>query len=94
MGVGVRMFPKYLDGAKALFYSNKNEYGNILYTDGSIYAEIQYYAICRYESDSILYLFSCDSKFNVVGDIDCATLEDCKEIAKNKTSVEIFGHKL
>lgn len=88
------MFPKYLDGAEVIFYTNENEYGDIFYNDGRIYAKVKYYAICRYESDEKLYLFSCDAQFNVVADIDCSTLEDCKEITKNKSSIDIYWHKL
>ena len=75
------MFPVYLDNAKVLYYTVKNDYGQVLYTDGSVASVICYYAICKYDNDDRIYLFGCDEKQEVVSDYECDSIEECKDCA-------------
>lgn len=75
------MFPKALDGATVLYFTEKGNYGKILYTTGEVAAYIHYLAICKYENDNAYYLFDCDSHFEVVGDSVWNSIEECMSVA-------------
>ena len=75
------MFPDYLDGAKVLEYTGKGHFG--FFTDydennDPVEKEICYFAICRYEGGGF-YVFSCDSRFDVLTDSCLDTVKQCKE---------------
>lgn len=77
------MFPNYLDGARVLFYSQKDVFGKVNYSTGEKYSDIKYLAICRYGNNKEYYLFSCNEDFEVVGDFSFDSVEECKEVAGN-----------
>lgn len=77
------MFPKVLDGARVLFYTPKEYFGDILYTTGEIAARVYYLAICKYENSGTYCLFQCDSKFEVEGDSAWDSLEECMSAASS-----------
>lgn len=78
------MFPNYLDGAKVLEYTEKEDYGDLTDYDENdipIEKEISYFAICRYETGGY-YLFSCDCQYEVLNDSYFDTIEQCKSCRK------------
>ena len=77
------MFPNYLDGARVLFYSQKDVFGKVNYSTGEKYSDINYLAICRYGNNAEYYLFDCNEDFEVVGDYPFDSVEECKEAAQN-----------
>lgn len=80
------MFPNQLDNANVLFYTDRNNYGVITYTDGKVAHRVSYLAICKYNDDENYYLFSCDECFNVVADSVWTSVEKCMSIAKQQYS--------
>lgn len=72
-----------LDGAKILMISDKGHY-HYIKTCGSddTGIEISYYAICKYDNDSRIYLFSCDENMSVEGDTDFNSIDDAMECAE------------
>jgi len=78
-GVNVETeFPDELDGAKVLFWARLPEKETLYYTDGRVWAEIGYYAICKYEKDKSYYLFKCDACLEVQSDSIFDSEEECK----------------
>ena len=76
------LFPKELDQAKVLFYTPKDNYGYIYYSNGEIAVHIQYLAICKYQSEKEeYYLFSCDENYEVQGDSVWNSIEECMGVA-------------
>jgi hypothetical protein len=75
------MFPKELNGAQVLYFSQKENYGEILFITGEIAAHVHYLAICKYKNDSTYYLFDCDGNFDVVGDSVWDSIEKCMSVA-------------
>lgn len=77
------MFPNELDGAKVLFYTEKEDFGTVNYPNGEICDYITYLAICTYPNASKdYYLFYCDDKYEVITDNLFNSLEDCKKCAE------------
>ena len=73
-------FPKELDGAKVLYYTDKANYGEVRYPDGTICDYISYLAICVYPKDQSYYVFGCDEDYEVVSDDLWDSVEECKKI--------------
>ena len=48
-------FPKILDGACVLYYTQHDYYGTVRYTTGEIADHICYLVICEYENDTQYY---------------------------------------
>ncbi|CAG7658785.1 hypothetical protein ACFQI7_36685 [Paenibacillus allorhizosphaerae] len=83
------MIPTELDGAKVIQHTSNsmaNHYGvvGILSDSKEILDQlpITAMAICQYEESNKYYLFSCDTKWEVIGDFDFDTLEDAVSSAK------------
>lgn len=71
-------FPKILDNAKVLFYTPKDDYGEIYYTNSEIADYIKYLAICKYQNDKEeYYLFKCDENFEVASDSVWESIDEC-----------------
>ena len=82
------MFPKTLDGAEVIYYTEKNNFGSRYYTTGEIYDQVCYLAICKYPNTSNeFYLFECNDSFEVISD----TLEETI-LACVKSASDIFGN--
>ncbi len=63
-------FPKELDGAKVLYYTDKGNFEPVYYTGGAVAHNVFYLAICKYDNDDSYYLFHIDENMEVVTD-DC-----------------------
>ena len=78
------MFPKILDGAKVLYYTPKDSYGEIHYTTGEVAEYVNYLAICQYSSaKEEYYLFRCNEEFEVVGDSVWNSIDECMAVANS-----------
>ena len=76
------MFPNTLDNAKVLYYTPKDDFGEIYYTDGKVADYIKYLAICKYQNrKEEYYLFRCDENFEVVEDSVWNSIEECMGVA-------------
>ena len=73
-------FPDTLDGAKVFFWAQLPEKETLYYEDGGVWAEIAYYAICKYKNLETCYLFKCDGNFEVRSDWDFLSENDCKNV--------------
>ncbi|MBE6790622.1 MAG: hypothetical protein E7535_05460 [Ruminococcaceae bacterium] len=76
-------FPKILDGARVLYYTQQDYYGTVRYTTGEIAEYIRYLVICKYEKDAQYYLFGCNAEYEVVSDFPSVSVEQCMLIAEN-----------
>lgn len=78
------MFPKILDKAKVLYYTPKDDFGCIFYTNGDVAHHVKYLAICKYPSENKeYYLFRCDENYEVVGDSVWDSIEECMAVANS-----------
>ena len=72
-------FPKQLDGAKVLYFTDRSEFEPVYNLGGEIAHSVCYLAIVKYENDEAYYLFHCDESLDVVAD-DCFwNIEQCKQ---------------
>ena len=78
------MFPKQLDGAAVLYYTDKDDFGVVSNTDGTDAEYVCHLSICKYENDDRYYLFLCDKNYEVVTDDLLDTLEECFESAHHR----------
>ena len=79
-----------LDGANVLMISDKGSYYYIktLGSDDDG-VEICYFAICRYDNDSKIFLFSCDENMSVEGDSDFDHINEAVECAESWSGTPI-----
>lgn len=78
------MFPKILDGAKVLYHTPKDSYGEIYYTTGELAEFVKYLAICQYpNAKEEYYLFRCNEECEVVGDSVWESIDKCMAIANS-----------
>ena len=77
------MFPKILDGAEVLFYTEKADFGNMHYTTGEIAAYFRYLAICKYENKEGYYLFKCNENIEVESDFLFDSIKECMSYAED-----------
>lgn len=88
------MFPEKLDGAKVLYYTPKDDYGNIYYSNGDIADSIHFLAICKYQNEKEeYYLFRCDENYEVVGDSVWNSADDCMKTANSSHGGNILWIK-
>lgn len=73
------MFPRELDGAEVLFYTDKADFGQ-LEEEGKSARAIAYLAIAR-KSDAAYYLMLCDAEYSVIADHCFPHIEWCKTMA-------------
>ena len=86
------VFPRILDGAKVLYYTEKNDFGVVANVDGSDAEYICYLAVCQYPNDTGYYLFLCDKNYEVVTDDLWDSIEQCFEMARYRKD-HIIWHK-
>ena len=74
-------FPKTLDGAKVLFLTETGTDFGVVDTlnDGTV--AIMALAIAQYDNSQGTYLFACDKKWNVVGDLLYDSINEAKKDA-------------
>ena len=78
------MFPKELDGAEVLSYTDKDDFGMIANTDGTDAEYICYLSIYKYKCDDKYYLFLCNENYEVVSDDLLYPVEECFEFARRR----------
>ena len=76
------MFPKTLDDATVLFYTEKGNYGAVNSATGEVSDRVYFLAICRYENANEYYLFGCDENYAVVSDSLWGSVEECQRVAE------------
>ena len=74
------MFPRELDGAEVLFYTDKADFGE-LEEEGKSARVIAYLAIAQKPGDSACYLMLCDADYCVIADHSFTAVEWCKTMA-------------
>ena len=74
------MFPRELNGANVLFYTDKADYGE-LEEEGKDARAIAYLAIAKKPGDSVCYLMLCDAEYGVIADHSFPAVEWCKTMA-------------
>lgn len=72
-------FPRELDGAKVLFYTDKGHFSPVLYPGGAVADYVFYLAICKYSDSNEYYIFHCNESFEVVADDCLSNLKMCKK---------------
>ena len=80
-------FPKALDGAKVLYYTDRDVFEPVYYPGGEIAHKVFYLAVCKYESDEAYYVFHCDESLNVVADDCFPSIEDCQRYTEKSSIV-------
>lgn len=85
-------FPKELDGAKVLYYTEKGDFEPIYHAGGEIAHKVFYLAICKYDSDKDYCIFHVDENLKVVADGCLESLEACRKFM-NEYSVAYHTHK-
>ena len=71
-------FPRALDGAKVLYYTDRGDFDAVYWAGGQAVADyVSYLAICAYPGDKDVYLFHCDKNYKVVADNCLDTVEQC-----------------
>ena len=75
------MFPKLLDGAKVLWFTEKADFG-ILEEEGKEDRAISYLAIAQKPGDPACYLMLCDGEYAVITDHSFPSVEWCKTMAE------------
>lgn len=74
------MFPRELNGADVLFYTDKADYGE-LEEEGKDARAIAYLAIAKKPGDPAYYLMLCDADYGVIADHSFPAVEWCKTMA-------------
>ena len=72
-------FPRELDGAKVLYYTDRGTFPPVYFSGGEMAHKIYYLAICKYENDEAYYLFHCDESLKVVADNCFQSVDTCKQ---------------
>jgi len=79
-----------LDGADVLMISDFGHYHYIkTVSSDDAGVEVCYYAICKYENDDGIYLFSCDVNMSVVGDSLFDSEDDAVQCAERWAETSI-----
>lgn len=87
-------FPKTLDDAEVLFFTPKDDFGEVYYATGEVADYIKYMAICRYEGvKEEYYLFRCDENYEVVSDSVWGSIDECMEVANSSHGGDILWIK-
>jgi hypothetical protein len=87
--------PVYIDGAKVLkwAWSGLRPFGIVSNEDGSEEDEIYGLAICKYESSTDVYRFSCDKNWATVQDGVYKNIEDAIALLPDQyKNVEVYWH--
>ena len=74
------MFPRELEGAEVLLYTDKADFGE-LEEEGKNARAIAYLAIAHKQEDPACYLMLCDADYSVIADHSFPSVEWCKTMA-------------
>ena len=72
-------FPKELDGAKGLYFTERGVFEPVYHSGGEVAHNVAYLAICKYDNDEAYYIFHCDESLEVVADGCWDNIELCKK---------------
>lgn len=72
-------FPKELDGAKVLYFTEKGVFDPVYYAGGGTANKVCYLAICTYGKDNDFYIFDINENLEVVADGCFDSLEACRK---------------
>ena len=84
------MFPENLDGAKVLYYTQQDCYGETKLPNGEIADKYCYLVICKYSDDESYYLFCCNENYEVVSDSVWGSADECMNIAASSYKENIL----
>ncbi len=88
-----RDFPRELDNAQVLYYTEPGDFGAVYWAGGQAVADyVSYLAICVYPGDHTVYLFSCDKNFEVVADSCLDTVEQGLQVGRD-INPNVVWHK-
>jgi hypothetical protein len=71
-------FPKVLDGAAVLAFTDRGDFAPVYYVGGGIADRVLYLAVCKYENHPAYYVFHLDEDLEVVADSYFSSREDCR----------------
>lgn len=80
-------FPKKLDGAKVLYYTDKGSFVPVRDSGGEIAHRVAYLAVCKYDGDEDYYVFHCDESLDVVADDCIGSLTRCERYMRSSGAV-------
>ena len=83
-------FPKELDGAKVLYFTEKGNFKPVCYPGGAVAHNVFYLALSKYDNDDSYYLFHLDENLEVVAD-DC--WDSIEFFKKYMNSYDVKWHK-
>lgn len=83
-------FPKILDGAHVLYFTQQGPYGMIQYTTGELADFICCLAIGKYDDGKSYYLFGCNADYEVVSDLPLGSIEECMHVANESYDCDIL----
>lgn len=87
-------FLQTLDGAQIVFFTPKDDFGEVYYVTGEVADYIKYLAICRYScSKEEYYLFGCDENCEVVSDSVWGSIDECMGVAGSSHGGDILWIK-
>lgn len=84
------LFPDQLDGAKVIYYTPKDNFGEMYYDTGEIAAYFKYLAICKYDNDELYYLFKCNENMEVESDSLWHSVDECMGVANRSYNGNII----
>ncbi len=89
----IHSFPRELDNAKVLYYTDKGDFGAVYWAGGQAVADyVSYLAICAYPNDTAVYLFHCDENLEVVADDCLDSIERCLQVGRD-INPNVVWHK-
>jgi len=80
-----------LDGADVLHYVVSERGGYYDIEGAGLPARVMAKAICQYKGSALFYLFSCTSDWDVVGDVDCESIDAAMRFAAQNTNGETLN---
>ncbi len=93
--------PIMLDGAMVLEYASfEQPVGFMPYLESSkAPLKVYGFAVCQYvgHPNPIYYLFTCDKDREVIGDSDCQSLEEAKDLLNHMSQYDtknVYWHKI
>lgn len=89
-----RSFPRELDGANVLYYTDRGDFVPVYYAGGGICRKVFYLAVCKYQNDDCFYIIHLDEGMEAVADSCFESFDACKK-CMNEYNVKWyeFNHK-
>jgi hypothetical protein len=79
--------PPHLDGALVLRYAI-SQHGAFYHLGGEAHVAVPAMAICRYDGAREVYLFKCDTDWEVIMDTDCDSVDEAMQTAARQAKSE------